>query len=120
MKSIGHGSGGGASARHASAGANSHRPHDGDLRQRQRDQKDIFDVKNPRHLTYWTTQPCDVYLVIRDSAETIRWLNVSAYLKTRRNKQSKQITFDGEKLDAPAIWRLRDRYIKRAYADAVK
>ena len=93
---------------------------DAHLRQRQRDQKYIFDVKNPRHLTYWTAQPCDVYLVIRDSAETIRWMNVTAYLKTRRNKQSKQITFDGEKLDAPATWRLRDRYIKRAYADAVK
>jgi hypothetical protein len=65
-------------------------------------------------------QPCDVYLVIRDSEETIRWMNVTVYLKTRRNKQSKQITFDGEKLDAPAIWRLRDRYIKWAYADAVK
>jgi len=93
---------------------------DAHLRQRKHDQKYLFDVKNPRHLTYWTDQPYDVYLVIRDSAETIRWMNVTAYLKTRRNKQSKQITFDGEKLDAPAIWRLRDRYIKRAYADAVK
>jgi len=72
------------------------------LRQRKHEQKYIFDFKNLRHLTYWTAQPCDVYLVIRDSAETIRWMNVTAYLKTRRNKQSKQITFDGEKLDAPA------------------
>jgi len=47
-------------------------------------------------------------------------MNVTTYLQTRRNKQSKQITFDGEKLDAPAIWRLRDGYIKRAHADAVK
>jgi hypothetical protein len=60
------------------------------------------------------------YLVIRGSAETICWMNVTAYLKTRKHTKSKQITFDGEKLDAPAVWRLRDRYIKRAHAGAVK
>jgi hypothetical protein len=58
------------------------------------------------------------YLVIQGSAESIRWMNVTAYLKTRKNTKSKQITFDGEKLDAPAVWRLRDRYIKRAHAGA--
>ncbi|MCP5105253.1 MAG: DUF4365 domain-containing protein [bacterium] len=84
------------------------------LRQRKRDDTLVFDVKNARHLEYWQTQPVDVYLVIRDtggrfgSEETIRWMNVTHYLKTRQNKKSKQIVFNGEKLDAAAIKRIRD------------
>lgn len=90
---------------------------DSHLRERKRDREMIFDVKNPRHLEYWVSQPCDVYLVIRDAEETIRWMNVTEYLKTRRNKKSRQIVFDGEKLNAPALWRLRDEYIplRRTY-----
>jgi hypothetical protein len=83
------------------------------LRERKRDRKLIFDVKNPRHLEYWQTQPVDVYLVIRDEEETILWLNVTQYLKTRKNKKSRQIVFDGEKLDASVLRRLRDKYIPR-------
>jgi len=85
---------------------------DSHLRDRKRDRKLIFDVKNPRHLDYWVSQPADVYLVIRDAEETIRWMNVTDYLKTRKNKKSRQIVFDGEKLNAPALWRLRDKYVR--------
>ncbi|NIM12342.1 MAG: DUF4365 domain-containing protein [Candidatus Aminicenantes bacterium] len=81
------------------------------LRERKRDEKLIFDVKNPRHIDYWQNQPVDVYLVIRDEEEYIRWMNVTQYLKTRKDKKSKQIVFYGEKLDASAVLRLRDRYI---------
>lgn len=82
---------------------------------RQADGKEIFFVKNPRHLQYWTSQPVDVYLVIRDTQginteETIRWMNVTRYLKQRSNKRSRQIVFEGERLDAPAVWRVRDDY----------
>jgi hypothetical protein len=77
------------------------------LRERKHDQKLVFDVKKERHLEYWLDQPVDVYLVIRDETETIRWMNVTQYLKTRKNKKSKQIVFDGEKLDASAIQRVR-------------
>jgi len=83
------------------------------LRTRKMDGKEVFDVKNPRHLEFWVNQPADVYLVIRDAEETIRWMNVTAYLKARTAKQSRQIVFDGEKLDAPAVWRLRDGFITR-------
>ncbi len=86
---------------------------DSHLRERQRDRKLIFDVKNPRHLEYWASQPVDVYLVIRDAEETIRWMNVTRYLKARKDKKSRQIVFEGEKMDAPALWRLRDQYIQR-------
>ncbi len=81
------------------------------LRFRQRDQKTIFDVKKPRHLSYWAEQTADVYLVIRDSEGTIRWMNLSAYLKTRPDKDSRQIIFDGEALDADAVRRARERHL---------
>ena len=53
-------------------------------------------------------------LVIRDSEETIRWMNVTRYLKEREDKQSRQIVFTGERLNASALWRLRDVYITPA------
>jgi len=81
------------------------------LRTRKTDGKEVFDVKNPRHLEFWVNQPVDVYLVIRDAEETIRWMNVTRYLKARAEKQSRQIVFEGERLDAPAVWRMRDRMI---------
>jgi len=85
------------------------------LRTRQRDGREIFDVKNPRHLDYWTNQPADVYLVIRQKdersgEETIRWMNVTRYLKNRKDKTSRQIVFEGERLDMQAVWKLRDRF----------
>jgi hypothetical protein len=81
------------------------------LRKRKRDNKEIFDVKDARHLEYWINQPVDVYLVIRDATEVIRWMNLTQYLRQRENKTSRQVVFGGEKLDFEAIWRARDRYI---------
>jgi hypothetical protein len=40
-------------------------------------------------------------------------MNVTQYLKTRGDQQSRQIVFDGEKLDAPAAWRMRDAVMAR-------
>ena len=88
------------------------------LRTRKEDGREVFDVKTDRHLEYWVSQPVDVYLVIRQTderpAETIRWMNVTRYLKKRRNKKSRQIIFDGEKLDVEAVWRLRDEFFPLA------
>src|SRR3954470_21363868 len=66
-------------------------------------------------LDYWINQPVDVYLVIRqkderNGEETIRWMNVTHYLKEREDKTSRQIVFEGERLDMQAVWRLRDRF----------
>ncbi len=65
-------------------------------------------------LRVWLDQeqikPGDVYWVVR-TRESIRWMNLTHYLKTRPDKVSRQIVFDGEKLDATAVWRLRDRFI---------
>lgn len=83
------------------------------LRDRKRYGKEIFDVKNERHIQYWQDQPVDVYLVVRQHDEmrgedVIRWMNVSEYLKQRQDAQSKQLVFSGEKLDFAAVWRVRD------------
>ncbi|NTU50371.1 MAG: DUF4365 domain-containing protein, partial [Desulfobulbaceae bacterium] len=83
------------------------------LRTRRSDGKEIFDVKHERHLDYWLSQPVDVWLVIRQTDErtgeqTIRWMNVTSYLKNRSDKRNRQIVFDGEPLTMKAVWTLRD------------
>lgn len=85
------------------------------LRTRRGDGREVFDVKNDRHLEYWISQPVDVYLVIRQTDErtgeqTIRWMNVTRYLKNRKDKKSRQIIFEGEALTMEAVWRLRDTF----------
>ena len=72
-------------------------------------------MKNDRHLEYWLSQPVDVYLVIRQTDEqtgeqTIRWMNVTRYLKNRADPHSRQIVFDGEALTMQSVWRLRDEF----------
>lgn len=89
------------------------------LRTRKRDGSEIFHVTNDRHLEYWISQPVDVYLVIRQADEatgqqSIRWMNVTRYLKERRDKKTRQIVFAGEKLDFEAMWRARDQFFPPA------
>ena len=74
------------------------------LRLRKADEKEIFDVQNERHLEYWVSQPVDVYLVIRQTDEvsggsSIRWMNLTRYLKARKDKQSRQIIFVSKMID---------------------
>lgn len=88
------------------------------LRTRKAGESEVFDVNDERHLEYWRSQPVDVYLVVRQKGErngegTIRWMNVTRYLKGRRGKQSRHIVFDGEKLDASAVWKVRDEFFPR-------
>nr|VFJ57670.1 MAG: Ras family protein [Candidatus Kentron sp. FW] len=92
------------------------------LRTRGGDGREVFDVKNERHLEYWGSQPVDVYLVIRQTGEermgvrgsdegTIRWMNVTRYLKERKDKESRQIIFDGENLTRETVLQVRDRIL---------
>ena len=72
-------------------------------------------MKKDRHLEYWISQPVDVYLVIRQTDEltgqqVIRWMNVTRYLKSRKDKKSRQIVFIGEKLDMEAVYKVRDGF----------
>ncbi len=75
--------------------------------------------KNERHLEYWISQPVDVYLVLRQQGEmsgdgTIRWMNVTRTLKNRKDKQSRQIVFEGHKLDMNEMWKVRDEFFPPA------
>jgi hypothetical protein len=84
-------------------------------RTRRSDGSEVFEIKNAQHIDYWTSLPVDVYLVIRQSAEAIgapgiRWMNVTRYLKDRKDKTSPQIIFTGEKLDMEAVWKVRDQF----------
>lgn len=85
------------------------------LRTRRSDGREVFDVKNDRHLEYWVGQPVHVFLVIRQTDEqageqTIRWMNVTRYLTDRKDKTSRRIVFEGEPLTMEAVWKLRDEY----------
>lgn len=85
------------------------------LRTRKGDGSEVFDVKDDRHLEYWICQPVDVYLIIRQTDElsgqqVIRWMNVTRYLKARKDKKGGQIVFAGEKFDMEAVYRVRDGF----------
>ena len=67
-------------------------------------------------ITGWAS-PWDVYLVVRQTDErtgeqAIRWMNVTRYLKDRKDKKSRQIIFDGEALTMQAVWKLRDAFFQ--------
>jgi hypothetical protein len=61
------------------------------------------------------SDPVDVCLVISQESEirgepTIRWMNVTRYLRNRNDQTSRQINFAGEKLDMEALWKVRDEF----------
>ena len=86
------------------------------LSHRQRDNAEVFQVKNPRWSDYWQQQAYPVMLVIRTSDGEIRWMDVSAWLKLNAasGKKAKQIVFDGERFDALSVRRWRDRVLREA------
>ena len=45
-------------------------------------------------------------------------MNVTRYLKARKDKKSRQIIFDGEKLDMEAVWKVRDGFFPPMRAKA--
>lgn len=85
------------------------------LRRRSQDNKEIFDIKNPRQVMYWQEHHFPVMLVIRTSDGDIRWLNVTEYL-AKHGKTSKQIIFEGEPFTVENLLKMRDRTM-RADAD---
>nr|VFJ92991.1 MAG: Domain of unknown function (DUF4365) [Candidatus Kentron sp. H]VFJ93727.1 MAG: Domain of unknown function (DUF4365) [Candidatus Kentron sp. H]VFK00548.1 MAG: Domain of unknown function (DUF4365) [Candidatus Kentron sp. H] len=83
-------------------------------------------MKNERHLDYWVTQPLPVCLVIRQTdlgrggdeggdrgQGTIRWMNVTDYLRKDARQGRRQIVFHGEKLDRQAMGRVRVGLLER-------
>ena len=84
------------------------------LSRRQRDQADVFQIKNARWAKYWQQQAYPVMLVIRTSDGLIRWMDVSAYLKEKGSgeKLLKQVVFSGERLDVESILRWREKVLR--------
>ena len=81
------------------------------LRDRKRDQKEIFTIKNKRHIEYWQQHQYPVMLVIRKNDE-VRWMDVSQYLKDRAasgEKNLKQVEFTGEPFNEFTLERLAKR-----------
>jgi hypothetical protein len=70
---------------------------------KRKDGTQIFQIPKKRHIEYWQSHEYPVYLVIRDEDEKIYWMNVSQYLKTRKNKTSQTILFDGREVTVEAI-----------------
>jgi small GTP-binding protein len=82
------------------------------LRERKRDDTEIYDIKKDRHPTYWMEQAFPVMLVIRNSEGEIRWMEVRDWLKAASDngkKAVKHIVFEGERFDVMAVRRWRDK-----------
>ena len=78
------------------------------LKPRKADEQEVFSIKNPRHAEYWQAQKYPVMLVIRTSDGTIRWMDVSDYLR-REGKATTRVVFEGEPFTALNVINLRDR-----------
>jgi WD40 repeat protein/GTPase SAR1 family protein len=83
------------------------------LTERRPGEPEAIRLDNPRLLEAWARHPGDVYVVVRDGEGTIRWMNATRVLRERAGPVGRQVVFDGEKLDAPAVWRVRDAYFPR-------
>jgi WD40 repeat protein len=79
-----------------------------------KDGTEVFKIKNSRHAEYWQQHDYPVMLVIRTSDGSIRWMDVSAYLKDKSKGEKtpvKQIVFQGEPFSALNLQLLRDKLI---------
>src|SRR5262249_24331715 len=79
------------------------------LSRRQRDDTEIFRIEK-RQAESWQELAYPVMLVIRTSDGTIRWMDVSAYLKKHSQAGKvpvKQVVFRGEPFTAPNVRRMR-------------
>ncbi len=90
------------------------------LRQRSRDDAEVFTIKDERHARYWMAQAFPVLLVIRSSEGEVRWMEVRDYLKRESDngrKPVKQIVFEGERFDVMSVRRRRDEALREAAAE---
>jgi len=84
------------------------------LRQRQKDESEVFTIKNERHTRYWMDQAFPVMLVIRTSEGEVRWMEVRDWLKRasgKGEKPVKQIVFEGKRFDVMSVRGWRDKLL---------
>lgn len=72
-----------------------------------KDGTQVFSIPKKRHIQYWQSQNYPVYLVIRDKDEKIYWMNISEYLKTRTDLESRIIPFNGSEVTLQTVHDLR-------------
>ena len=81
------------------------------LRQRKRDGKEVFTVKDERHVRYWMAQAFPVLLILRGSNGEVRWMEVRDYLRRESDNGKKvvrQIVFEGRRFDVMSVRRWRE------------
>jgi Domain of unknown function (DUF4365) len=87
----------------------------GDTRLCERDEPEVFTIRDERLARHWMAQAVPVMLVIRSSKGEIRWMEVRNWLKhATGNGQAppKQVVFHGERFDVMSVRRWRDRVLK--------
>jgi hypothetical protein len=83
---------------------------------KRKDGTEVFQIKEPRWADYWQQQAYPVMLVVRTSDGTIRWMDVSAYLKNKSGpgkKRVTQIVFEGEPFTALGVRKIREAVLRR-------
>jgi hypothetical protein len=75
------------------------------------DGQEIFTIPKKRHATYWRDQAFPVFLVLRNSAGDIRWMEIRKFLRDAEPLPT-QIPFQGERFDVMAVRRQRDKALK--------
>ncbi|TMQ19635.1 MAG: DUF4365 domain-containing protein, partial [Deltaproteobacteria bacterium] len=79
------------------------------VRNRQSDGTELFTIKNQNHAAYWMSQPFPVWLVIRNAAGEVRWMDMrDALARTGGPKPVQQFSFQGERFDVMSVRRRRD------------
>lgn len=87
---------------------------DSHLYKRKRDGREIFPIKEERHVRYWMSQGYPVLLVIRNAEGDVRWMEISEYLRHASNngqKRVRTIVFEGERFDVMSVRRMRDKVL---------
>lgn len=86
------------------------------------DGKEIFVVKNERHVEYWKAQLAPVMLVVRTSNSEIRWMEIREHLRKKSKDGAKvtQLEFQGEPFDAVSIMKWRQHMLQAGSYRRVK
>jgi len=63
---------------------------------RRRDGQEVFTIRKARHLAYWQSQAYPVYLVIRTSDGSIRWMNITEHLRKLRIEERREMSLEEE------------------------
>jgi hypothetical protein len=83
------------------------------LYRREKDGAEVFTIRKTQHAKYWMNQAYPVMLVVRTSDESIRWMNVTSYLRRQQDGAStKKVLFEGESLTATSLRQMRERVLR--------